>query len=208
MPKKTNGIEIELNPGPKRDEEGRALLYARTASKNKINMRDLDDLCAEYRHMQPGELTAFFETFLDVAGNWLSKGYRVETPIGSFALKLKIMGEHTDPKRVTSRDICFSNVEFTPSKRFLEAADQNKEGYRWEKTVVGNSQMYDQAAMEEALRKSLRSGYTTVSGFMMYSGLKRDSAQKFLDSLTKGDDARLIRRRNGRMFVYTPRKDS
>ena len=34
-----------------------------------------------------------------------SDGYRVETPIGSFAPKLKLLGEHTDPKTIHGRDI-------------------------------------------------------------------------------------------------------
>lgn len=207
MPRKTNGIEIELYPGPQKDREGKTLLYARPASRHKISTRDVDDFCAEYRHMQAGEMSQFFETFLQTAGMWLAKGYRVETPIGSFSLKLKLMGEHTDPHRVTSQDIRFGGVEFTPSRRFLEAADQNKEGYRWEKAVVGNSQMYDATAMEEALQKSLKPGYTTVRRFMFDSGLKRDSAQKYLDSLCVGDNARLRRRKDGRTFIYSPRKD-
>ena len=32
---------------------------------------------------------------METAGRWLSEGYRVETPIGSFAPKLKLLGEHT-----------------------------------------------------------------------------------------------------------------
>ena len=63
-------------------------------------------------------------------------------------------------------------------------------------------------AMEEALRKSLSLGYTSVSTFMYFSGLKRDSAQKFLDSLTKGEDARLVRVRNGKSYIYSPKKGS
>ena len=63
----------------------------------------------------------------------------------------------------------------------------------------------DPKAMEEALRKSLTIGYTSVSSFMHFSGLKRDSAQKFLDSLCQGEDARLRRRRNGKSYIYSPR---
>ena len=208
MPRKTNGIEFELHPSPKRDEEGKPLLYARPASGRKKTMKQLDDFCAEYRNLQKGEMERLFNLFLDVAGNWLSQGYRVETPIGSFAMKLKLTGDHTDAEKVTGRDIVYNGVEFTPSRELIVKAGSNREGFRKKSGTVGNSQMYDPKAMEEALRKSLTLGYTTVSTFMYFSKLKRDSAQHYLDSLSKGENARLLRRKNGRTYVYSLRKDS
>lgn len=206
MPRKTNGIVFELHPGPKHDEEGRPLLYARPASGQKKTMKQLDDFCAEYRNLQRGEMERLFNLFLDVAGDWLAEGYRVETPIGSLAMKLKLVGEHSDPDKVTGRDIMYNGVEFTPSKELIARAGSNREGFRKKSGVVGNSQMYDPKAMEEALRKSLAIGYTSVSTFMHFSGLKRDSAQRFLDSLCQGEDARLRRRKNGKSYIYSPRK--
>jgi hypothetical protein len=129
MPRKTNGIEFELHPSPKRDEEGKPLLYARPASGRKKTMKQLDDFCAEYRNLQKGEMERLFNLFLDVAGNWLSQGYRVETPIGSLSIKLKLVGEHSDPDKVTGRDILYNGVEFTPSKELVEKAGKHHEGY-------------------------------------------------------------------------------
>ena len=208
MPRKTNGIVFELHPGPKHDEEGRPLLYARPASGQKKTMKQLDDFCAEYRNLQKGEMERLFNLFLDVAGRWLSQGYRVETPIGSFALKLKLTGDHSDPDRVTGRDIIYNGVEFTPSKELVTLAGNNHEGYRKKDGTVGNNQMYDPQAMEEALRRSLALGYTSIKTFMYFSGLKRDSAQKFLDGLCKGEDARLIRVQNGKGYIYSLKKKS
>lgn len=208
MPRKTNGIEFELHPSPKRDEEGKPLLYARPASGRKKTMKQLDDFCAEYRNLQKGEMERLFNLFIDVAGSWLAQGYRVETPIGSFAMKLKLTGDHTDAEKVTGRDIVYNGVEFTPSRELIAKAGSNREGFRKKIGTVGNSQMYDPKAMEEALRKSLTLGYTTVSTFMYFSKLKRDSAQHYLDSLSKGENARLLRRKNGRTYVYSLRKDS
>ena len=208
MPRKTNGIEFELHPSPKRDEEGKPLLYARPASGRKKTMKQLDDFCAEYRNLQKGEMERLFNLFLDVAGNWLSQGYRVETPIGSLSIKLKLIGEHSDPDKVTGRDILYNGVEFTPSKELVEKAGRHHEGYRKKSGIVGNSQMYDPKAMEEALRNSLKLGYTSVSTFMYFSGLKRDSAQKYLDSLTKGEDASLLRIKNGKSYIYSLKKKS
>ena len=208
MPRKTDGILFELHPGPKRDEEGKPLLYARPATGISKTMRQLDDFCAEYRKTQKGDIESLFNHFIDVAGNWLSKGYRVETPIGSFAMKLKLTGDHTDADKVTGRDIIYNGVEFTPSKELIAKVGSNREGFRKKPGNVGNSQMYDPKAMEEALRKSLKLGYTTVSTFMYFSKLKRDSAQHYLDSLSKGENARLLRVKNGRTYVYSLRKDT
>ena len=208
MPRKTDGILFELHPGPKRDEEGKPLLYARPATGISKTIRQLDDFCAEYRNLQKGEMERLFNLFIDVAGNWLAQGYRVETPIGSFAMKLKLTGDHTDAEKVTGRDIVYNGVEFTPSKELIAKAGSNREGFRKKPGYVGNSQMYDPKAMEEALRKSLTLGYTTVSTFMYFSKLKRDSAQHYLDSLSKGENARLLRRKNGRTYVYSLRNNS
>ena len=208
MPRKTDGIQFELHPGPKRDEEGKPLLYARPATGISKTIRQLDDFCAEYRNLQKGEMERLFNLFIDVAGNWLAQGYRVETPIGSFAMKLKLTGDHTDAEKVTGRDIVYNGVEFTPSRELIVKVGSNREGFRKKPGYVGNSQMYDPKAMEEALRKSLTLGYTTVSTFMYFSKLKRDSAQHYLDSLSKGENARLLRRKNGRTYVYSLRKDS
>ena len=208
MPRKTDGILFELHPGPKRDEEGKPLLYARPATGISKTIRQLDDFCAEYRNLQKGEMERLFNLFIDVAGNWLAQGYRVETPIGSFAMKLKLTGDHTDAEKVTGRDIVYNGVEFTPSRELIAKAGSNREGFRKKPGYVGNSQMYDPKAMEEALRKSLTLGYTTVSTFMYFSKLKRDSAQHYLDSLSKGENARLLRRKNGRTYVYSLRNNS
>jgi hypothetical protein len=67
---------------------------------------------------------------------------------------------------------------------------------------VGNSQMYDQKAMDEALRKSIRHGYITIKTFQIFSGLKYNSAKNFLDSLCIGEDPRLSCYKDGRTWHY------
>ena len=84
------------------------------------------------------------DVMMDVVGLWLSDGYRVETPIGSFAPKLKLLGEHTDPKTIHGRDIAYAGIEFIPSKEFIKEGGKNREGYRKSEAQVGNSQMYDE----------------------------------------------------------------
>lgn len=204
MPRKTDGIEFELHPSPKKDQDGKPLLYARLSSKKKLTFKQLEHYSMEHNHASKGELEACFTKFIKSASLWFYEGYRVETPIGSFAPKLKLMGEHTDPKTVTGRDIRFDGVDFIPSKEFIKEVCQNKLGFRRREEAVGNSQMHDPQAMEEALRKSLWEGFTTVSKFKFYSQLKRDSAQRYLDSLTEGDHPRLRRSKSGKSYIYFP----
>ena len=91
MPRKTDGIEFELHSSPQKDKNG--------------------NYSISHKHMAKGELEACFTKFLNCAALWFHEGYRVETPIGSFAPKLKLTGEHTDPKTVTGRDIIYDNVD-------------------------------------------------------------------------------------------------
>ena len=106
--------------------------------------------------MRTGELKQAFDVVMEIVGHWVSDGYRVETPLGSFAPKLKLLGEHTDPKTIHGRDIKYTGIEFIPSKEFVKECGKNREGYRKSQAPVGNSQMYDAQAMEEALRQSLK----------------------------------------------------
>jgi hypothetical protein len=73
---------------------------------------------------------------------------------------------------------------------------------------VGNSQMYDPQAMDEALRRSVRHGYITVKAFMGFSHLKRKSAKAYLDSLCEGDHPRLHLYRESRTLHYALLQDA
>ncbi len=206
MPRKTNGIEFEIHPRPTKGEDGKPLLYVRPAKGMKKSFKQLDDYCTKYCGLRTGQLQQVFDILMETAGRWLSEGYRVETPIGSFAPKLKLLGEHTDPKTITGKDVVYAGLEFIPSKEFVKEGGRNREGYRKSKAPVGNSQMYDEKAMDEALKRSLRLGYTTIPDFMVFSGLKRDSAKAYLDSLCKGEHPRLWKMLKSRRWLYFPKK--
>ena len=105
MPRKTDGILFELQPRPTKGEDGKPLLYAQPVIERKYNLDDIDDFCAKYRHTSQGEMKLLFSLLEEVTTMWLRKGYRVETPFGSFAPKLKLLGEHTDPEKVLGRDV-------------------------------------------------------------------------------------------------------
>ena len=202
MPRKTDGILFELQPRPTKGDDGKPLLYAEPVIERKYDLDDIDDFCARYRHTSRGEMKRLFDLLGEVAAKWLSEGCRVETPFGSFAPKLKLLGDHTEPDKVLGRDVRYGGIEFIPSKQFVNEADCSLKGFRRLKTPVCNSQMYDPGAMDEALRQSLRNGFTTVSTFMVFSHLKRKSAKNFLDSLCMGEHPRLRRYREGRTWHY------
>lgn len=206
MPRKTDGIEIEIHPGPKKGEDGKPLLYVRPAKGHKKTFKELEEFCTKYRGLRTGEIGQVFDVLTEIASNWLSEGYRVETPLGSFAPKLKLLGDHTDPQTITGRDIAYTGIDFIPNKDFFKKASRNREGYRKSQGIVGNSQMYNQQAMDAALKRCMTLGYATIPEFMIYSGLKRDSAKSYLDSLCEGDHPRLWRVKESRRFLYFPKK--
>ncbi|MCR4958479.1 MAG: hypothetical protein K6B13_07740 [Prevotella sp.] len=208
MPRKTDGIEFEIHPRPTKGKDGKPLLYVRPAKGRKKSFKELENFCNKYRNLRPGEMQMVMDVMIDVVGLWLSDGYRVETPIGSFAPKLKLLGEHTDPKTIHGRDIEYAGIEFIPSKEFVKEGGRNTEGYRKSLAPVGNSQMYDEKAMDEALRRSMKLGYATIPEFMMFSGLKRDSAKTYLDSLCQGDHPRLWKIRKSGRWIYFPKDEA
>ncbi|MCR4810970.1 MAG: hypothetical protein K5896_14105 [Prevotella sp.] len=208
MPRKTDGILFELQPRPTKGDDGKPLLYAQPVIERKYDLNDIDEFCAKYRHTSKGEIKMLFDLFSDVATMWLRRGCRVETPFGSLAPKLKLLGDHTEPEKVTARDVIYGGLEFIPSKQFVKDADCSHDGFRRQQGSVGNSQMYDPQAMDEALRRSVRHGYITVKAFMGFSHLKRKSAKAYLDSLCEGDHPRLHLYRESRTLHYALLQDA
>ena len=208
MPRKTDGILFELQPRPTKGDDGKPLLYAQPVIIRKYDLRDIDEFCAKYRHTSKGEIMRLFNLLEEVTTMWLQQGNRVETPFGSFAPKLKLVGDHTDPTKVTSRDIMYGGIDFIPAKQFVNDADCSRKGFSKKQSVVGNSQMYDPKAMDEALRRSSYNGYITISTFMIFSRLKRKSAKAYLDSLCVGENPRLRRCREGRTLHYIIQKNT
>ncbi len=202
MPRKDDGILFEPQPRPTKGDDGKPLLYAHPVIERKYDLDAIDEFCAKYRHTSKGEIKHLFDLFSEVATMWLSKGYRVETPFGSLAPKLKLLGDHTDPSKVTGHDVMYGGIEFIPSRQFVIDADCSADGFRRKKGHVGNSQVHNPKAMEEALRRSTVNGYITISNFMWASGLKYNSAKHFLDSLCQGEEPRLRCYQEGRTWHY------
>lgn len=204
MPRKTTGMEFELYPRPTKGEDGKPLLYARPVTKQKVSMRQLDDFCNKYRGMRAGEMSRLFDCFIDVATMYMEDGYRVETPIGSFAPKLKISGDHTDPKKVTPRDVHYAGIEFIPSKQFTKELGQRIRSFRRHIAPTDTKPHADKAALDEALRKSMQRGYCTVNTFRVMAGMKYLSAKRYLEGLCEGEHPQLKKVKEGRMLLYFP----
>ena len=207
MPRKKNGMEVELQPRPTKGEDGRPLLYARPASDTKYDIRALDEFCHKNRGMHSGELVRSIETFSEVAAYFMGDGARVQTPFGSFAVKVRLDGDYTDPKQVKPKNIHFAGIEFIPSKEFLNQVSSHLElGFRRVGEPSSTELLRDPEAMEEVLRKALKNGYTTVRYFCGHSGLKYTTARRYLNSLCEGENPRLRKRKEGPTVHYMPIK--
>lgn len=203
MPKKKDGMLYELLPRPTKGEDGKPLLYVRPAVGFKYTMRSVDDFCNKYRGMSSSDISRLFESFLDVA-TWLMRdGSRVETSIGSFAPKLRLDGDYTDPAQIKSKNVHFAGIEFIPSKRFEKTLeDKITHGYRRKEEVIERHPLTDPAEIEAALEKCLHRGYTTAKRFALITGWKYDTAKDYLDGLCKGDNPRLRRYKEGTTYHY------
>lgn len=201
MPRKDKGMFFELHPGPQKDKDGKPLLYARPAAPNKRTMKDVKNFCA-FRGINSGMIDVAFDTFMDICSKWMAEGYRVETPLGTFAPKIKLEGEFTDPSKVKGDDVRYTGIEVTPSKSFVKSVRYHLDGFRRRANVVGNAQMQDDAFMAEALRRSMKSGFTTIRAFMATSGLKYHSAQRYLDRLCFCETPALRQQKIGGIIHY------
>lgn len=203
MPRKTDGMPFELHPRPTKGKDGKPLLYARPAAPYKRTMKDVKDFCA-IRGVNAGTIDVAFETFIDVCSRWLAEGYRVETPLGTFSPKIKLEGDFTDPSEVQGKDVKYVGIDITPSKRFVKEVRIRQKGFYRKANQVGNAQMHDDAFMAEALRRSMKAGFTTIRTFMAVSGLKYHSAQRYLNKLCLGENPILKQQKIGGSYHYFP----
>ena len=123
MPRKTDGIEFEIHPRPTKGEDGKPLLYVRPAKGRKKSFKELENFCNKYRGLRTGELQQVMDVLMEVVALWVSDGYRVETPLGSFAPKLKLLGEHTDPKTIHGRDVVYAGLYHHPRLHDIQRSE-------------------------------------------------------------------------------------
>ena len=198
-------------PRPTKDENGQPLLYARPAIDIRYPMGFLDDFCHDHRGMHSGELTRAFECFLDVAAIHMKKGERIDTPIGSFAVKLRLDGDYSDPKKVKTKNVQYAGIEFIPSKDFVKALEsQLKEGFVYRPDRVHTKSMQtlrEEGTIDVALQKFLERSNFTIHTFCYYSDMKYSTARDYLNKLCKGDPPLLQKRKFGTSMLFSPYRE-
>ncbi len=204
MPRKKDGMLFEVHPTPVKGKDGKNLVYVRPAMRDKMSMTGLEDFCNRNYHSPYGELMRAFDYFLRAAGELMAMGYRVDTPIGSFAPRLKLVREITDPCKVTGHDVVFDGVEYNPGKRWNRELEKWSNGFRRYENPDTQKIMSDKQQLEDVLRKLLDNrGYTTVRLFSQFSHLTYYSARKQLDAWCQGESAKLLKTKRGQEYIYT-----
>jgi hypothetical protein len=204
MPRKKNGFLYEVYPTPAKGKDGGNIVYARPAKGRKLTIEAVDDYCANHHCLRSGELKLAMEEFLKAAGALMAQGYRIDTPIGSFAPKLTMKREVTNPDDVEDSDIMLGGVEYIPGKRWDNAIGKWLDnGFTRQDNPNTQDLIKDTEHLEHALSESLKRGYVTAKSFAYYAGLTLYSARKQLEAWTKGDSPKLMRTKMGQMHIYT-----
>ena len=205
MPRKTNGMPFEIHPSPKKAANGKNILYVRPRSRQKITMEQLDDYCANHYALRPGELTRAFQAFIEATGYYLSEGYRVETLIGSFAPKIGLKRELTDPDEVKTTDVLFEGIEYKSVKEYEKSVLSNLRGFRRANNPNVQQLMADEDHLNKALQTNLERyhGYVTARSFAHSANITYYSARKQLDKWCEGEHPRLLKTKQGQEYIYT-----
>lgn len=204
MPRKKKGFLYEVHPTPAKGKDGGNIVYARPAKGMKLGIEAVDDYCATRHCLRSGELKLAMEEFLKAAGALMARGYRIDTPIGSFAPKLALKREVTNADDVKDSDVVLDGVEFFPGKRWKEAVEKWLfNGFTRSANPNTAALVSDTAHLERALAECLKRGYVTAKAFALRANLTMYSARKQLEAWTKGDNPKLMRSKMGQLYIYT-----
>ena len=207
MPKKTGGMPYQVYTTPMKGKDGRNIVYVRPEGGKhmKMTIEQIDAYCAKYSSMRSGELQLVLGEFMHWASEWIAKGYRVDTPLGSFAPKLRLNREITDPDEVKDKDVELDGVEYTPGKLWNEHLEHwMRDGFRKSERFYTNEPLTDMDRIEQTLRNLLdRRGFVTVNSFMANTQLTYHSARKLLNKWTEGENPKLLKTRQGPTYIYT-----
>lgn len=205
MPRKGNGMWYEVHPTPVKGGDGKNLVYVRPKSGMKLSMKQLEDYCERSYSLRYGELSRAFDVFVRVAGRFLAEGYRIDTPIGSFAPKLSLAKQITDADEVKDRDVRLDGVEYNPGKLWDKEIKKWLDGFRRYHNPDTNEILADKKKLEQLMRDCIQkhNGYITAGMFARYSGLTLYSARKQLNEWTKGNNPKLLKTAHGKEHIYT-----
>ncbi len=205
MPRKNSGMWYEVHPTPVKGEDGKNLVYVRPKSGLKLTMKELEEYCERTYNMRYGEISRAFDMFIRAAGRFLAEGYRIDTPIGSFAPKLSLTKQVTDADKVKDRDVRLDGVEYNPGKLWNDEMKKWHDGFRRYQNPNTQELMADKEKLEQMMRECIQKyhGYITVGLFSRYTGLTLYSARKLLNEWTKGDNPKLLKTTRGKEHIYT-----
>lgn len=204
MPRKKSGFPYEVHPTPVKGKDGRNIVYARPARGYKMSMKGVDEYCHKFYNTRDGEITYAFEQFIKGAAELMARGYRIDTPIGSFVPKLKLRREITDADDVENSDVELEGVDYNPGKIWNKAIGKwLHDGFLRVHNPNVQALMEDQEHLEKALKECLKRGYTTAKTFAIVANLTLYSARKQLEAWTKGENPKLMKTKMGQMHIYT-----
>ena len=204
MPKKKSGFPYEVHPTPMKGKDGKNIVYAKPARGLKFSIEGLDDYCTRHYALRGGELELVLKTFLKAAAELMARGYRIDTPIGSFVPKLKLKREITDADEVKNSDVMLDGVDYNPGKHWNEAIEKwLYNGFLRVDNPNVQKLMNNEEHLEKALEDCLRRGYVTVHHFAIIANLTKYSARKQLEAWTKGDNPKLMKSKMGQTDIYT-----
>ena len=195
----------EVHPTPVKDAGGKNLVYVRPMSGMKISMKQLEEYCERCNSLRYGELSRAFDAFVRAAGRFLAEGYRIDTPIGSFAPKLSLVRQISDPDEVKDRDVRLEGVEYNPGKLWDKEMKKWLDGFRRHQNPDTQEILADKEKLEQEMRDCIRkhNGYITAGMFARYTGLTLYSARKQLNEWTKGENPKLLMTQQGKEHIYT-----
>ena len=205
MPTKKDGMQFEIHPTPAKGKDGKNILYVKPVSGQKLSMEGLEDFCCRNYNAPFGELSRAFNLFLRAASELMAMGYRIDTPIGSFAPRLALSREFTDPDEITGRDVRLDGVDYNPGKLWNKELEKWNDGFRPAGNPNTQELLADKDRLEQKLRDTIRkfNGYVTVGIFSRQSGLTYHSARKLLNDWCEGDNPKLLKTQRGKEYLYT-----
>jgi hypothetical protein len=156
--------------------------------------------------LRKGELQSSLYAFMDECSFWLADGYRIQSPLGTFSLRLGMKRKVTSPNEVRHDDVEFKGIEFHPSADFLRAIRRRigNSGFRYVRKADSTLLIRNEEEMQKALYRSIHpeGDYTTVPSFMFHSGLSKYAATKMLKRWCEGNKPLLRSRRVGHSVIY------
>ena len=190
-----------------KSENGENLLYVKPKSGLKMSLEDIETWSSGRNAIHKGDMERVFSAFIDSAAYWMSRGFRIETPIGTFAPKIGLKRKETDPDNIKHDDVELLGIDYQSAKPFEKElkSEIGSDGFCYVRVPVSSRIMNNLKYLEKALQESLKAnnGYTTVSSFSYYSGLTEHSARKQLDRWCTGNNPKLQMTRIAHAHIYT-----